>query len=188
MAGLIVAETVVSERVERLVLPLRDAFAAVFFFWFGLTVSPEGLAAVALPVLAAVLLSLTLNPLAGVITARIGRLGRVAATNIGTTVLARGEFSIILATLGPRPDSTSASVPSSRSTCSSWRSPAQSSRPARGGSPASCPGAGSPPGDIARPCRGWRREPAMAHGAVAGPGVVTPGRPGSGACDVVMCA
>jgi CPA2 family monovalent cation:H+ antiporter-2 len=71
----------------------------VFFFWFGLTVSPGGLAAVALPLLAAVLLSLTLNPLAGVITARIGRLGRVAATNIGTTVLARGEFSIILATL-----------------------------------------------------------------------------------------
>lgn len=99
MAGLIVAETAVSERVEKLVLPIRDAFAAVFFFWFGLTISPEGLAAVALPVLAAVILSLTLNPLAGIVTARVGRFGRVAAANIGTTVLARGEFSIILATL-----------------------------------------------------------------------------------------
>jgi len=99
MAGLIVAETTVSERVERLVLPIRDAFAAVFFFWFGLTISPEGLATVSLPVIAAVALSLTLNPLAGIITARMGRLRRVAAANIGTTVLARGEFSIILATL-----------------------------------------------------------------------------------------
>lgn len=99
MAGLIVAETVVKDRVEELVLPIRDAFAAVFFFWFGLTISPEGLAAVAIPVLAAVALSLTLNPLAGIITARMNRLGRLAAANIGTTVLARGEFSIIIATL-----------------------------------------------------------------------------------------
>ena len=99
MAGLIVAETAVSERVERLVLPIRDAFAAVFFFWFGLTISPAGLAAVALPVFAAVALSLTLNPLAGIVSARMSRLGRFAAANIGTTVLARGEFSIILATL-----------------------------------------------------------------------------------------
>lgn len=99
MAGLILAETVVKPRVEELVLPLRDAFAALFFFWFGLTISPDGLAEVALPVAAAVVLSMVLNPLAGIITARINGLGRVQAANIGTTVLARGEFSIILASL-----------------------------------------------------------------------------------------
>lgn len=99
MAGLILAETVVKARVEELVLPLRDAFAALFFFWFGLTISPDGLAEVAIPVAAAVAVSLLLNPLAGIITARLSGLGRVQAANIGTTVLARGEFSIILASL-----------------------------------------------------------------------------------------
>lgn len=99
MAGLILAETVVKPRVEELVLPLRDAFAALFFFWFGLTISPDGLADVAIPVTAAVALSLVLNPLAGIITARLSGLGRMQAANIGTTVLARGEFSIILASL-----------------------------------------------------------------------------------------
>lgn len=99
MAGLIVAGTVVKQRVEELVLPLRDAFAALFFFWFGLTMGPDGLSEVAVPVAAAVALSLVLNPLAGIITARLSGLGRVQAANIGTTVLSRGEFSIILASL-----------------------------------------------------------------------------------------
>ena len=41
MIGLVLAETTVAHRIERLVLPLRDAFAAVFFFAFGLTIDPE---------------------------------------------------------------------------------------------------------------------------------------------------
>lgn len=97
MAGLIVAETTVKPRVEELVLPLRDAFAALFFFWFGLTINPAGLGEVALPVLAAVALSLVMNPLAGILAARRTGLGPVQAANIGTAVLARGEFSIIIA-------------------------------------------------------------------------------------------
>jgi monovalent cation:H+ antiporter-2, CPA2 family len=99
MVGLIVAETPVKHRVEELVLPIRDAFAAVFFFWFGLSISPDGLIAVLVPVAAAVALSLVLNPAAGIIVAKVNGLGRVAATNIGTTVLSRGEFSIIIAAL-----------------------------------------------------------------------------------------
>jgi monovalent cation:H+ antiporter-2, CPA2 family len=46
-----------------------------------------------------VALSLILNPAAGIIVAKVNGLGRVAATNIGTTVLSRGEFSIIIAAL-----------------------------------------------------------------------------------------
>ena len=34
LAGMIIAETTVAARVEKLVLPLRDAFAALFFFAF----------------------------------------------------------------------------------------------------------------------------------------------------------
>jgi CPA2 family monovalent cation:H+ antiporter-2 len=99
MAGLILAETAAHERIERLVLPLRDAFAALFFFAFGLTVDPSDVASVALPVAVAVVLSLVLNLAAGIITARMHGYSRGPAANVGLTVLGRGEFSLILATL-----------------------------------------------------------------------------------------
>ena len=99
LAGLVVAESRVSERVERLVLPLRDAFASVFFFAFGLTIDPGDAGRVAVPVLLAVVLSILLNATAGALAARLNGFGRRAAANIGLTVLGRGEFSLILATL-----------------------------------------------------------------------------------------
>jgi CPA2 family monovalent cation:H+ antiporter-2 len=81
------------------VLPLRDAFAAIFFVSFGLTIDPGDIRSVALPVAAALVMSLALNVVAGIIAARIGGHDRQAAANIGLTVLARGEFSLILASL-----------------------------------------------------------------------------------------
>jgi CPA2 family monovalent cation:H+ antiporter-2 len=99
MIGLVLAETAVASRVERLVLPLRDAFAAVFFFAFGLTIDPGDAGDVIVPVLVAVLLSMVLNVIAGTIAARMQGFGRLAAANIGLTVLGRGEFSLILVTL-----------------------------------------------------------------------------------------
>jgi CPA2 family monovalent cation:H+ antiporter-2 len=99
MAGLVLAESPAAQRIERLVLPLRDAFAALFFFAFGLTIDPGDAGAVAVPVAIAVVLSLVLNVTAGVIAAKVQGFGRTAAANIGLTVLGRGEFSLILATL-----------------------------------------------------------------------------------------
>jgi CPA2 family monovalent cation:H+ antiporter-2 len=99
MIGLVLAETAVASRVERLVLPLRDAFAAVFFFAFGLTIDPNDAGDVLVPVAVAVVLSTILNVVAGLTAARMQRYGRTAAANIGFTVLGRGEFSLILATL-----------------------------------------------------------------------------------------
>lgn len=99
MAGLVLAESPAAPRIERLVLPLRDAFAAAFFFAFGLTIDPGEAQAVAGPVAIAVVLSLILNVAAGVIAARLQGFGRNAAANIGLTILGRGEFSLILATL-----------------------------------------------------------------------------------------
>ena len=99
MAGLILAESPVADRIERLVLPLRDAFAAAFFFAFGLTIDPGDAGEVVGPVAIAVVLSIILNVAAGVIAARLQGLSRTAAANIGLTILGRGEFSLILATL-----------------------------------------------------------------------------------------
>lgn len=99
MIGMILAETNLKHRIEKLVLPLRDAFAAVFFFAFGLTIDPGDIGSVGPAVLAAVVLSIFLNILAGTVAARLYRFNRRAAANIGLTVLGRGEFSLILATL-----------------------------------------------------------------------------------------
>jgi monovalent cation:H+ antiporter-2, CPA2 family len=99
MIGLVVSQTSVKERVERLVLPLRDAFAAIFFVVFGLTININAIGSVLLPVVLAVCLSLVMNVLAGVLAARIYQFDARAAANIGLTVLGRGEFSLILATL-----------------------------------------------------------------------------------------
>jgi len=100
MIGLVVSQTVLRPRVERLVLPLRDAFAAIFFVVFGLTIDVADLGAVALPVLAAVALTVVLNLAAGIVAARLYGFNQRAAANIGLTVLGRGEFSLILAALG----------------------------------------------------------------------------------------
>lgn len=99
MIGMILGETTLKNRIEKLVLPLRDAFAAVFFFAFGLTIDPGEIGAVGGAVVLAVLLSMILNVLAGAIAARLYGYNRRAAANIGLTVLGRGEFSLILATL-----------------------------------------------------------------------------------------
>lgn len=99
LAGTVIAATVVATRVERLVLPLRDAFAAVFFFAFGLTLEPGDAANVAWIVAAAVVLSFVLNTAAGIVAARLAGEGPDAAARISLTVLARGEFSLIIASL-----------------------------------------------------------------------------------------
>src|SRR4051794_423062 len=100
MAGLVLAETTVAPRVRKLVLPLRDTFAALFFFTFGLTVDPGDVASVAGPIAIAIAMTVVVNFTAALIVARRARLDRTATTNLATTILARGEFSLIIATLG----------------------------------------------------------------------------------------
>lgn len=97
--GLILGESPIADRVRRLVHPLRDAFGAVFFFAFGLTIAPQAFGDVLVPVAAAVALSLVLNFAAGLAGAKLHGFGRRAAANVGFTVLARGEFSLIIASL-----------------------------------------------------------------------------------------
>jgi len=71
----------------------------VFFFAFGLTIDPADAGEVAVPVLVAIVFSLVLNIVAGTIGARMHGFGQRAAANAGLTLLGRGEFSLILATL-----------------------------------------------------------------------------------------
>jgi putative spermidine/putrescine transport system permease protein len=99
MAGLVLAGTASARRIQRLVLPLRDAFAALFFFAFGLSIDVGDFDEVIAPAFAAVVMSIVLALIAGVGVARINRLDREAAANIAFTVVARGEFALILVAL-----------------------------------------------------------------------------------------
>ncbi|MFJ6697761.1 cation:proton antiporter [Streptomyces sp. NPDC091272] len=99
MVGLMLGSTSSGPRIMKLVHPLRDAFGAIFFFAFGLSIDPGDLPTVLWPVLAAVAVTLVMNVIAGVSAAKIYGFGAGPAANISTTLLARGEFALILATM-----------------------------------------------------------------------------------------
>ncbi|MFD8644709.1 cation:proton antiporter [Streptomyces zaomyceticus] len=99
MVGLILAGTPSGPRIRALVHPLRDAFAAIFFFAFGLAVDPADIPSVAVPVAAAVALTVVMNVAAGLFAARLHRYGAQPTANIATTLLGRGEFALILAAM-----------------------------------------------------------------------------------------
>lgn len=100
LVGLVLGETEHRKRIEHLILPLREVFGAMFFFSFGLSIDPRTLGGAVLPALGAVLLTLVGNFTAGMLAGRSAGLSPKAAANIGLTIVARGEFSIILANLG----------------------------------------------------------------------------------------
>lgn len=99
MIGLVISRTVVRQRVERLILPVRDAFAAIFFVIFGASIQLDALGDVAVPVAAAVGLTVVTNSLGGLLLARIYHLNQRSAANAALALLGRGEFSLILATM-----------------------------------------------------------------------------------------
>jgi CPA2 family monovalent cation:H+ antiporter-2 len=97
----------VSERASTLIRPLRDLFAATFFLFFALQVDPGELPS-ALGVAAALALVTAATKVGSGWWAAarqgIGRRGRARA---GATLIARGEFSIVIAGLaagGPPAD------------------------------------------------------------------------------------
>ncbi len=99
LAGLILAETEHAERIELIVVPFRDFFGALFFFSFGLSIDPLALSGAVWPALGAVLLTIIGNFIAGMLAGRTSGYSHKASTNIGLTIISRGEFSIILAGL-----------------------------------------------------------------------------------------
>ncbi|GAB3475125.1 cation:proton antiporter [Nocardiopsis coralliicola] len=99
MVGLIVAGTDARHRAEEATAPLRDVLAGVFFIGFGLTLDPGRFGDVALPVLIAVLMTVAANLAAGAAAARICGAPARAGVTIGLTLVSRGEFALILATI-----------------------------------------------------------------------------------------
>jgi CPA2 family monovalent cation:H+ antiporter-2 len=86
-------------RADTLLTPLRDLFAAVFFLFFGLSTDPGDIPDVLL--LAVVLGAITAATklVVGWWAARRRGIGRAGRRRAGVTLVARGEFSIIIAGL-----------------------------------------------------------------------------------------
>jgi CPA2 family monovalent cation:H+ antiporter-2 len=99
LVGIALSGSVV-EQSRRLLSPLRDLFAAMFFFFFGLEIAPASLVP-ALPFAfalgAVTTLTKVLTGYWGARRAGIDHQGRLRA---GMELVARGEFSIVIAGLG----------------------------------------------------------------------------------------
>lgn len=98
--GLALSETEHSKRIEHLVVPFRDFFGAIFFFSFGLSIDPLALGDALWMALGAIALTIICNFVAGMLAGRNAGLSHKASANIGLTIMARGEFTIIVANLG----------------------------------------------------------------------------------------
>jgi CPA2 family monovalent cation:H+ antiporter-2 len=85
---------------HRLLAPLRDLFAATFFFFFGLQIDPATLPPVLLFAAGLGLASALTKVLTGYWAARRLGVDRRGGLRAGAALVARGEFSIVIAGLG----------------------------------------------------------------------------------------
>lgn len=100
LAGAVVAEAKNADRVMRLIEPLRDMFAALFFVAIGLKIDPAMLLQYALPALLIALVVMLGKSLAcGLGVFVIGHDPRTAVRT-GLSMAQIGEFSFVIATLG----------------------------------------------------------------------------------------
>jgi monovalent cation:H+ antiporter-2, CPA2 family len=90
----------VSRRAAALVLPLRDMFAAIFFVFFGFEIDPGGLPGVAGPAIALGIVTMATKLSTGWWMARRAGIGPAGRRRAATVLIARGEFSIVIANLG----------------------------------------------------------------------------------------
>ncbi len=90
----------VAERARTLLTPLRDLFAAVFFVFFGLQVDPAGIPPVAGLAVVLGLAAAATKVATGWWAARRLGVGARGRWRAGATLVARGEFSIVIAGLG----------------------------------------------------------------------------------------
>jgi CPA2 family monovalent cation:H+ antiporter-2 len=89
-----------ADRARSLLVPLRSVFAAVFFLFFGFNVDPGTIPSAILPASALAVVGIGTKYLTGWLGARRSGLGRRARIRAGAALIARGEFSIVIAGLG----------------------------------------------------------------------------------------
>jgi CPA2 family monovalent cation:H+ antiporter-2 len=90
----------IAEQSHRLLAPLRDLSAAVFFFFFGLEINPRSLPPVLLIALALAAITTLAKIFTGYLSTRSSGLTQRPRLRAGFMLVAHGEFSIVIAGLG----------------------------------------------------------------------------------------
>lgn len=98
--GSILAETIEAERIERLVRPVKDLFAAIFFVSVGMMVNPVMIAEYIWPVLIITLTVLVGQALFGTFGVVLAGQPLKTAMQSGFCLTQIGEFAFIIASLG----------------------------------------------------------------------------------------
>jgi monovalent cation:H+ antiporter-2, CPA2 family len=99
-AGMILGETALSRRAAEETLPLRDAFAVLFFVSVGMLFNPYVLVEQPLPLLATVAIIIVGKSIAAFGIARAFRKSTRTSLTVACSLAQIGEFSFILASLG----------------------------------------------------------------------------------------
>lgn len=99
-AGMILAESELSQRAAQETLPLRDAFAVLFFVSVGMLFDPSIVWRDPLPVLATLLIIVFGKSIAAYVIVRLFGHPRSTALTISASLAQIGEFAFILAGLG----------------------------------------------------------------------------------------
>ncbi|HSK16748.1 MAG TPA: cation:proton antiporter [Gaiellaceae bacterium] len=110
MAGVMLSETSVRAEIEERFLGFRDVFAALFFFVFGLTIDVGALGSVGWLVALAVGVTLVGKIGGGYAAGRVGGFTPRQSLNVGTALVAHGEFTIIVAQLASRNEAIDSAV------------------------------------------------------------------------------
>ncbi len=90
----------VRDRAEELIGPLRDLFAATFFLFFSFQIEPSTVADALVPAVGLTVVTVFTKVLSGHISAGRSGIGPAGRMRAGTALIARGEFSIVIASLG----------------------------------------------------------------------------------------
>lgn len=90
----------ISERVSKILSPLRDLFAAIFFLFFGLQIDPSILPPVLIPALLLGLITTLTKLISGWWSARRAGADKAGRLRAGSILVTRGEFSVLIASMG----------------------------------------------------------------------------------------
>ncbi|MEZ3160796.1 cation:proton antiporter [Microbacterium sp. BWT-B31] len=88
-----------AEHAERVLTPLRDLFASVFFLFFGLSTDPADLVPMLIPAVVLGVVTTATKILTGYLSARKAGIGEAGRWRAGFALVPRGEFSIVIAGL-----------------------------------------------------------------------------------------
>jgi len=103
MAGVMLSEAGRSSEIEHLLLPVRDLTLPFFFFWFGTTIHfGEGISFIGM-MTALVILAIIGKIVTGYVGSRWFGLSPKVSMRAGLSLVHRGEFSAIIASLSPPP-------------------------------------------------------------------------------------